>query len=299
MIRYSVPGFVVLCIGLAEAGEPGEKAKQALLDLNRGFREAHAAARKLDLDTGGPIILLQGDELILVRGGKETAVNVFPPEYDTLKVFAHMPVAIYLMLGPQGAGALDDKRLEQLRGYREKMTNVAKNIDGIGLDAEALARQKKLLAASQRFLDEVIEQRKFTTDELYAFTRGSADMIKANLAGAAKVQIDSLHKQVMRWKKEIPAQEWQTLRVVVKGAVLAREGNLAKQYFERLLHVKGEGLRLVYMESYYPPTPMLTLLTTLAVDRGIGIAIFDDPQRMFRDVLADAAAAYLKDMSFD
>lgn len=299
MIRCSVAGIVLLCAGLVCAGEPAAKAKDALLDLNRVFRDAHAAARKLDLETGGPIILLQGDELILVRNGKETPVNVFPPEYDTLKVFAHLPVGIYLTLGPPGAGALDDNRLEQLRAYRAKIESVETNIGKIGLDGPTLERQKKMLAVSKQFLDKVIEQKKLTTEELYAFTRGTIGMVKANLAGAAKAQIDSMHKQVLLWKNALPAAEWPRLRVVVKGAVLARDGNLAKQYFERRLQIKGEGLRLVYMESYYPPTPMLTLLTTLWVDRGIGIALFDDPQRMFRDVLADAAAAYLKEMSFD
>src|SRR5262245_16407491 len=126
MIRH-VTGLVFLCTSVAHAGEPGAKAKEAPLDPNPPLPHAPPAARKLDLAGGGPIILLQGDELILVRNGKETPVNVFPPEYDTLKVFAHMPVAIYLMLGPPGAGELKADRLQQLRAYRAKVECVENN----------------------------------------------------------------------------------------------------------------------------------------------------------------------------
>ena len=108
-----------------------------------------------------------------------------------------------------------------------------------------------------------------------------------------------MHRQVMTWKKELTADEWKRLRVALKGAVLARNDNLAEQYFERLLNLDGEGLRLTYMERYHEPTPMQTLLATRSVDRGISIAIFDNPDRMFRDVLADAAKAHIATMDFD
>ena len=92
---------------------------------------------------------------------------------------------------------------------------------------------------------------------------------------------------------------WKKLRVAIQGAVLARNGDLTKQYFKRLLNIKKEGLQLVYKELYFPPTPMLTLLATRSVDQRISVAIFNNPDRMFRDVLSDAAASYLRTMKFD
>jgi len=124
-------------------------------------------------------------------------------------------------------------------------------------------------------------------------------MIKENIAGAAASQLDMMHQQVMAWKKELSPEEWKKLRVSVKGAVLARDDNLAMQYFEQLLHLQGEGVRLIYMERYAPTSPMLTLLATRSVDQGISIAFFDNPDRMFRDVLANAAATHIKNMKFD
>ncbi|WP_417387273.1 hypothetical protein [Gimesia sp.] len=274
-------------------------AGEALMKLNREFINAHAVARKLNLETGGPIILLQDGKLVLVRNGAETTSEIILTEYDTVKVFAHMPVAIYLMLGPPGAGKLDTQRLQQLAEYHGQIDRVEKQIEHIGLEGESLKRQKQLLADSRKFLETVIQRQEFSTEELYAFTRSMLPMIQANIAEAAASQLDAMHRQVMAWKKEMTPEEWQKLRVSVKGAVLARDGNLAMQYFERLLNLEGPGMRLIYMERYVPPTPMLTLLATRSVDRGISIAFFDNPDRMFRDVLADAAAAHIREMKFD
>ncbi len=300
MQRLFLTGLVVIVLTpSAYAAEIDGEASAALTDLNRAFINAHGDARKINLASGGPVILLRDGKLVLIRHKTETTAEFILPEYDTFKVFSHLPVAIYLMLGPSGAGTLNTQRLQQLNAYHARIDRVEKQIEQIGLKGADLERQIQILAASKKFLEKVILQQKFSTDELHTFTRAMLPMIKANLAGAAKSQLDTMHKQMMAWKKEMTPAEWKTLRIAVKGAVLAREGNLAKQYFERLLNLKGEGVRLVYMEGYYPPTPMLTLLATRSVDRGISIAFFDNPDRMFRDVLADAATAHLKTMKFD
>ncbi|QDT95508.1 hypothetical protein [Gimesia aquarii] len=296
---FSTGLIFILLSHTAYSEEINEATSTALYNLNRDFINAHTVARKLDLASGGPIILLRDGKLVLVRNNSETTSEMLLPRYDTLKVFAHMPVAIYLMLGPPGASKLDAQRLQQLTEYRGRIDRVEKQIDHIGLEGANLKRQKQLLADSKRFLEKVIQQQQFSTEELHTFTRSMLPMIKANIAGAAASQLDAMHRQVMAWKKEITPEEWQKLRVSVKGAVLARDENLAMQYFERLLHIKGNGMRLIYMERYVPPTPMLTLLATRSVDRGISIAFFDNPDRMFRDVLADAAAAHIKKMNFD
>ncbi|QDT25639.1 hypothetical protein Enr10x_09360 [Gimesia panareensis] len=291
--------ILMLLPQMAYTEEIDAAAGDALLKLNRHFINAHTVARKLDLAAGGPIILLKDGQLVLIRNGKETTSEVLLPRYDTVKVFAHMPVAIYLMLGPPGAGALDTQRLQQLAEYHGQMDRVEKQLDHIGLEGEQLKRQKQLLAGSKQFLEHVIQQQRCSTEELYAFTRSMLPMIQANIAEAAASQLDAMHRQVTAWKKEMTPEEWQKLRVSVKGAVLAREGNLAMQYFERLLNLEGPGMRLIYMERYVPPTPMQTLLATRSVDRGISIAFFDNPDRMFRDVLVDAAAEHIKQMNFD
>ena len=83
----------------------------ALQDLNRSFINAHSAARELDLATG-PVILHRNGQLVLINNDTKVTANVILPAYHTFKAFAHIPVAIYLMLSPQGSGMLDFERFQ-------------------------------------------------------------------------------------------------------------------------------------------------------------------------------------------
>ena len=299
MIRFILINlFMAMLVTPVNATSTDNQLDKKLQDLNRSFISAHSAARKLDL-ASGPVILHRNGQLVLIRNNTKVTVDVILPIYHTFKTFAHIPVAIYLMLSPQGNGTLNFERFQLLRNYYKKMEHIQKNIDQITLSSTDLARQKLILSRSMQFLKTVIENQEFNNKELYSFTRGMLPLISANIEGAAKSQLDAMHRHVITWKSEMATEQWKKLRVATQGAVLARNGDLAKQYFKRLLHIKEEGIRLVYKELYFPPTPMLTLLATRSVDRGISVAIFNNPDRMFRDVLSDAAASYIKTMKFD
>ncbi len=289
---------MILLVTPVYAASADSQLDTALQDLNSSFINAHSSARELDLATG-PIILHRDGQLVLINNETKVRVNVILPTYHTFKVFAHIPVAIYLMLSPQGSGILDFERFQLLRNYYKKLEYVQKNINQITLNNADLERQKIILSKSMQFLKLIIDKQMVNNNELIFFTQGMLPFISANIEDAAKNQLDAMHRHVMRWKSEMAPEDWKKLRIAIQGAVLARNGDLAKQYFKHLLHIKKEGLRLVYKELYFPPTPMLTLLATRSVDRGISVAIFNNPDRMFRDVLSDAAASYIKIMKFD
>jgi len=68
-----------------------------LLDVNKVFRAAYAAARKDVLARTGPVIIVSGDELVLLRDGRRAEAKVVPAIYHTLKTVSHIPLAIYAM----------------------------------------------------------------------------------------------------------------------------------------------------------------------------------------------------------
>jgi len=280
------------------ASSSSSQLDKSLQDINSSFINAHSAARKFDL-AEGPIILYRNGQLILIKNDTKITANVIFQTYHTFKVFAHIPVAIYLMLSPQGEGPIESKNLQLLRSYYKKLEYVHKNMHQITLNSTELKKQKIILSRSIEFLKTILDNEKFNNKELISFTQGMLPFINANIESAARNQLDAIHWQVMAWKSEMAPEYWKKLRVAIQGAVLARNGDLTKQYFKRLLDIKKEGLQLVYKELYFPPTPMLTLLATRSVDRGISVAIFNNPDRMFRDVLSDAAASYLRTMKFD
>jgi hypothetical protein len=191
---------------------------------------------------------------------------------------------------------LDDVKRAGLQQYRQKLPAVAKCLTEYGLTETTLQRQQKLIAAAGAFLDAAIEKAKITKEERLAYVRLQTPLILENLKETARAQLDGLNRQVQTWKAEMTPAEWQSLRVVIEGSAMPRKGNLAVQYFSRLLAEPGEGVRIVYAESLFDETRALNLLGTNLLDSEIATAFFADPMRMHRDLLADAAAECLNEM---
>jgi hypothetical protein len=265
-----------------------------LVDLNQSFRAAYAQCRKELLAQSGPVVAVEGDDVVLLRNGKRTAVHVTPDLYHTLKAVSHVPLAIYVLLATTEDDTIPQALRTDLGTFRDKIRHCEKRLRGRGLSEAQLRRQEEILAAALHFLDTVLESGEVKHTEVTAFARKLAPCILANAGDAAEVQLTALNRQVQAWRQGMAVTEWDKLRVVVMGSPLPRQGNLAVQYFARLLGGKGEGARLVYAESIFEENRALNLLGTHLLDTRIGVAFFDDPQRMHRDLLADAATAWLK-----
>jgi hypothetical protein len=264
----------------------------ALTALNNAFRAAYADARSRVLASSGPTLIVNGDNFALLRGGRRVEANVGVPIYDPVKTIAHLPLAIYATLTP-GDGAVGEDRLKTLAGLRELIPPAAASLDALKLSAATLARQKRIVAGSLAFLDDVAGKREFARPLLLAFTRGMAPLVMENAAEAARAQLDAIHAQVSAWRRDLSPQEWDRLHVLIIGPHMPRENLVVTQYFLRLLHEPGEGRRVVYAESIWEEPQALDLLGTHLLDGGVGEAFFGDYMRMHRDLLGGAASLYL------
>jgi hypothetical protein len=310
--QYILPGLTILCslswLVISRRDEPNaaaasvggqEAAKSdALVDLNKAFREAYAGTRKDFLGRSGPVILVEGDDLVLLRDGKRTSARVIPDVYHTLKAISHVPLSIFVILPQKSDSPLGDELSARLRNYRKRVVQAQSSLADKGLTELQLHRQEEIVAASLKFIDQALENQRSNVAETTAFARKMAPLVLANASDSADAELTSLHKQVQKWKAEMAAEEWKNLHVVVMGSALPRQGNLALQYFARLLGEKGEGERIIYAESLFDEARALNLLGTHLLDREIGVAFFDDPRRMHRDLLSDAAGETIKKMTF-
>ena len=67
------------------------------------------APRKRPSHGGGPVILMEGDNIVLRRGGKRLEVPYTPAVYHVLKAVAHVPLALDVILAPHaGEATLND-----------------------------------------------------------------------------------------------------------------------------------------------------------------------------------------------
>jgi hypothetical protein len=274
------------------------KNKDPLVELNNHFHTAYAQARKELLVKQGPVIIADGEKLILLRRGQRTEVKVTTID-DIVKPVSHTPVAIYALLASTGEAELTNERLNDLRGIDELIEPAAKSLAGRGLPKGIYEVQMQILNESAKFLDRVLANKKVKSEELLAFTRQLGPLQLASANYAASTQLDEMHKQVMTWKAEMTAAEWRQLRVLIPGSSAPRKDNLRTQYFARLLGERGEGERIMYAEALYDESRALNLLGSYELDTFIGSDFFKDPATMHRDLLADGAAAHLKQLRFD
>lgn len=264
--------------------------------LNIASRKMYADARKLELSTIPVVIIVSGDDLVLRKNGKRTAVTVIPAEYHTLKCVAHTTLALFTHLSFEPGKPLADERLKTLTEYQALLTAAKPVVEKFGFDPDSLARQKRIIDRAQEFIAKVLQDGKVSADDLAKFCRASRADILANGAGAAKAQLVAIHKQVMVWQKDMTPQEWASLTVIVCGAQTPRVENAAVQYFARLLGETGEGRRIVYAESLWDEEKAVNLLGTLRLDGKLSVAVFGDPFRMYRDFLADGARIAIDDI---
>ncbi len=269
-------------------------APDPLLDaLNSEFRAEYQQALAATLAQPGPMILEEGDKLILVRNGERTTVNVKPVEYHELKAVAHIPLALFVMLSfPQEAPFSADRQ-QRLQHYRELMAGAHESLPHRHFTPVQLKRQEKIFGASFELLDQALAKGQVSAPTLKNFTRQMAPLLLANVADATALEMQELYKTAAAWKQQLTPAEWNALHMVMIGPHMPRDQGCSIQFFERLFREPEEGKRIIYAEALWNEKDALNLLATHVVDESAGAAFFGDPMRMHRDLLADAAKAYL------
>jgi hypothetical protein len=235
----------------------------------------------------------RGDYLVLYYRGERFEGKKADDSYHQLKTVAHVPLAIYVMLAGHVDSSMADTKLDEIRNFRELIPPVHTAIESCGLASCQRQRQRKLLGRCQSFLDRVLARGKCSGDELARFCRRCTPEFMQNTFEAAQVRLRGYHRQMCAWKKTIDPGDWDKLQVVVTGAQMPRRGNLAVQYFARLLGEPGEGRRIIYAEALFDEKKALNLLGTHRLDAAAAEVFFGDPLRLHRDLLADATPAAL------
>ncbi len=290
--------FLVPVLFAAAATAQTAESADALSELNNAFRAAYVDARGRALATSDPILIANGNQFVLLRKGRRVEEKLGLPIYDPVKTIAHIPLAIYVTLTP-GDGAVEEERLKSLAHLRELIPPAEAALDGLNLPEATVSRQKRIIAACLAFLDGVAEKHAVARSALVAFTREMAPLVLENVGEASRAQLDATHALVSRWRRDMSAEEWSQLHVVITGPHMAREGLVTQQYFFRLLNEPGEGGRVVFAEAVWQEAEVLNLLGVHLLDGGIGDAFFGDSTRMHRDLLGDAATQYLPELKWN
>ncbi|MBY0523501.1 MAG: hypothetical protein K2R98_08875 [Gemmataceae bacterium] len=281
---------------------PSENSPDPFETLNAAFLKIYDGAVAATLARTRPIVLVNRPKLILFRDGRRDEATVLPPLYNHLKAAAHVPLGTYALLAPFGEGLVDAERLAAICHFRDLAAAARDRVDLRRLTAAQRVPLVHLLDEGLRFLNEVIRSRQHVQADLVKFLRSLRNAIDGSIAAAVQLEIDAYHAQMTHWRKELTADEWRQLRVVVMEAPQARRVDLGLEYFARLLGEPVSGGRIFFAESLYMSEGEQWALDHIGkqeLDTAVASAFFNDPQRLDRDILGDAAVAYLESVKFD
>ena len=273
-----------------------EAAADPLVSLTNMSRVLYTLAKQKALEHPGPVMIVVGDDMVLRNGQKRLQARFIPDIYHTLKTFDHIALTIDVTLAAQGDGAPIPE--DVLHDLRELPWPIFASRPGTncrvraGSPNSASGRKPSSMAVLSSSTRSSSSGNARPRRRIH-FTRRMTPLMMANAAAAARAALDSLHHQVMAWKADLTPEEWSKLTVLVIGRQLPRKDNLAVQYFARVLGESGEGKRIIFAEGLGEEPRALDLLATYRVDTQVGIDFFNDPSRMTRDLLADAARDYL------
>jgi hypothetical protein len=270
-----------------------------LVTFNNAFKAEYSRVKAQALSKIGPLILIEGSHAVLVRNGTRTEAEILTPMYQALKAVAHIPFAVFLLFDQSDFQPLSDVRISELRDYKKLIIDARQSLSTRGFSDAQLQRQQEIVGESLAFLDGAIEKRQVAREELDDFARKVSPLLMANVDEATKAELDALHSHVMEWRHKLSQDEWQKLRVLIMSAHMPRDREITLQYFERVLNESYEGRRIVYAEGLFEEPKAMDLLGTHILDGSAGDAFFGDFMRMHRDLLSDAAAAYIKTLKFD
>lgn len=285
--------LIVLLIPLAGIGPARADANdQLLLDLNTATLQAYRAGRSTIQERVDPVIIV-GQDLTFRWNGQVAHAPYTPRLYTVVKSLSHLYLGTVTLLQAHAddPGGSQGTWRPHLMAMRDRARALEPHLGELGLKPDTLARHRYLSDHLLAFIDRSLAEGFYTRTDLVAMARSLTPLLLASVDDAARAQIDMIHAAVQGWRAQLPPGAWDRVVVVVQGPHQPRVMNLQASYFRYAL---GDDDRVIYAENIFDEKGALGLLGTVMTDRELAVVAFDDRLRMERDLLGDAADAYLK-----
>ena len=264
----------------------------ALDEVNDAFHAAYAAVQG-DASEDAPVIVVLADDVVCFRGGERTDVVFTPRSFHVLKSVSHGPVAAFMTLRGGKLASVDAPVREALTAVRERLAEARGDVDGELLDEAARADAHLVAQATMDLIERVCRAGASREEELEAFAADMGPPLARLIEHATGLQLVALHGHVEELLAQMTADERRRLVVVVTGDHQARVRSFGMQYFRKRFGETGGEEHVLYGEGITSAEEARALVGKSRADRDIAQAFFGDAKRLQRDLLGDAAAAFL------
>jgi hypothetical protein len=276
---------------------PRREQQLAFQEVNDKFHRDYAQAKAEIRDGLGPIIICNHSEMTLLKGASKYSEAFIGSRYTGLKQISHITLDVFVLLTNHTGEVLPQATIERLRELKSDIKAAENQLpDNQGLPPSDLLRQRQLLDRTAEFLDLVIKDKQVSAVRLRRYVRDCALPDLSNAYEATGAQIEAMDAIVSKWRQEMTPEQWSRLHVIITTGHMPRKELVAFQYFCKLLHQTQEGKQVIVAELLGPADDdqLIDLLVTHILDGKVAVEFFNDPWRMHRDLLSDAAKKYLR-----
>ncbi len=261
-------------------------------DVNDAFHGAYAVVQG-DASKDAPVLVVLADVLICFCGGQRTDVPFTPRSFHVLKSISHGPVAAFLALRGGSLDVLDGPSGAALSALRQRLVHACSALEREIDDAQARAESQLVAGETIELVDRIVASRRPSDADLPAFAGRMGPPLLRLIEHATRLQLVALHERVDELLVRMSEAERRALVVVVTGDHQARVRSFAMQYFRKRFGEKGGEEHVLYGEGITSAEEARALVGKNRADRDIARAFFGDDKRLQRDLLGDAAAAFL------
>ncbi len=237
-----------------------------------------------------PVLEVHSDRVLLLRtaeGDHEFRWDPGPAE-DDLRVLSHVPLLMYLVTRS------DQGHQEATDDISELVTSMLENLSVRDLSAEQRERNRRLLTRAAALLAEVDTLSPERTPDVITLAQELRPVIDANLADAARLNLDALGSAVAGALAILSDDQIDRLVILNRGNKSARIGNQVDLFMRAVLGDGAADQRLVFAEGIDDTDAARRVLGEYLLDRTIGYDFFGDALTMRTDVLSSPTSEELQ-----
>ncbi|RTL80241.1 MAG: hypothetical protein EKK29_19820 [Hyphomicrobiales bacterium] len=274
-------------------GTPREDAvPDPVANLNMTFRSLYGANRdQLLAETPLAALTLIGTgEIWRVEYGQVT--KSYPPAELLPKIKGLM----HAVLGAHGAWGLLLRNRDDASSKAAMQLNAAlgEAIERVSaeLPAELAAPAHAVLTELKTLSDAWRSGQEATADQFPAALKRVNPQLEEIIRAVGQACFDSLAGGFQALKDESDPDHWRQCFVGVCGPGQGRRDNIEIAAAMTIMGRDAVGVRLLYLENALSIPDGLRFLAAAIVEKDLGRAVFGDPYRMWRDLLAETAAEH-------
>ena len=265
---------------------------QSLNRLNEDFRQLYREQTKALMDELPLIVILGGDSVTALSGQTRT-VYLLPNTYNEIKASLHS------VLGFQGlmvklSGNTDDAEWLKAIRYSKDLGELLTLIPQTAAQPKLKQLTLEVVAQLKKATDEFIKQKQVSEKEVQSVLAKVRPTILAVAKGIGQESAEAIKTILLSIQARTSKSDWEKTIAVIPGPITARLNNLNAAVTASVMGRELLGKRIFYSENIYDEAGIISYIEMLMRDKKLSTMLFDDPYRMWRDLLADTSESIIE-----